>query len=914
MGKRLLSLLLLGAMALTASVGTFVPSEAEASEPKVFGNLSLDKTVFNPDVDDNLVISFDVLRNFNSGDERVYVELFDNEAYEYVSVIFSSPLTAGHKRVFWNGGIGSGSDFRKVLDGRYSIVLSAKAQSRNFLEFEYKNFTVERTQAPAFPAPQVLKLTATPDTFSARDGESTSIEFSVNQTAQLTLTIQNENRSTLKTFSSFAGNTYSAYTLQTQTWDGKSNAGAVLPEGRYRLVLNASNANGQTVEERFIFIKDADTPVVVAPSINTFHVNPSSFKPQTGQTTQFSFSANQNSYFRLTVENSAGTVVRTFPNYSGTSLDSANSLRTQIWDGKNNAGTVLPEGQYRAVLTASNSNGSTTRNLSVSIQPADPVVVAPTINTFHVNPSSFKPQTGQTTQFSFSANQNSYFRLTVENSAGTVVRTFPNYSGTSLDSANSLRTQIWDGKNNAGTVLPEGQYRAVLTASNSNGSTTRNLSVLIQPTDPPVVVAPKIVSFAVNPFGFSPRNGETTEFAFSVDQNSYLNLSVENMNGNVIRNFSTFSGNNLYNRNRTYRQVWDGKSNSGAVVSENSYRVVLTASNSNGTVTEKRFVLVKDAGTEDPSAPQFTTFSVSPRNFSPSRNETTTISFRADSTAFLQVLVVNSAGSVVKTFSGYGGNTSYSANQLHSLRWDGKNMHTGRPLADGVYTVVGGAVSTTGVGSSTKRLTVTLDGGFPHFDPDGRCGGYPDTRHLTGELCEAIQWVTDRGIFDGHDTDGTFRPFTGINRAETLKVTFLAFPQVPILPATGSNFGFHDVTPYAWYAPYVRTGKFYGMLHGYLNSTKMKPNQVINRVEFLKFMLEAMNAFTDFKVPGYERSYFVDVHPDRPTHDWFFDYAGFAYEYGLYNTPGNRLNRGADVQRGEVALLMYRMFKHGLLQ
>jgi len=140
-----------------------------------------------------------------------------------------------------------------------------------------------------------------------------------------------------------------------------------------------------------------------------------------------------------------------------------------------------------------------------------------------------------------------------------------------------------------------------------------------------------------------------------------------------------------------------------------------------------------------------------------------------------------------------------------------------------------------------------------------------------------------------------------------------------MLPSNGTNLGFRDVDPNAWYMTYARTAKFYGMLHGYLNQTEARLANNINRVEFLKFVLEASDAFTVWETPGYERSYYADVNANDPTHDWFFDYAGVARTYGLYNetydtTTGERfLNPGSLVQRGEVALVLYRMSKAGLL-
>ncbi len=472
----------------------------------------------------------------------------------------------------------------------------------------------------------------------------------------------------------------------------------------------------------------------------------------------------------------------------------------------------------------------------------------------------------------------------------------------------------WDGsvaiENRSGKIA-DGTYAFVLTAIDANNSFIdfefRNFAVSRQEI---VLPTPSITQFSVTPQSFTPRDGETVSISFSSDLPAFLTLSVLDSNRNIVLTFNDYAGGHLYPANTVYTQNWNGKVGT-TFVPEGTYTFRLYASNGTTQSSAERTVTIKAPVVAPPVAPSY--FSVSPSVFSPKKGETTTIYFFLNIRSFVAVNIYNSSNQLVKTFPGYDYDISHPANTSHSLRWDGKNTQTGLILPDGSYKVVLWARGANGEGTTSQEKYVQVRSLSDPFNPDGRCGGYPDTQNLTGELCDAIQWVTNRGIFHGHDTDGTFRPFTAINRAETLKVTFLAFPKVPILPATGSNFGFNDVNPHSWYAPYVRTGKFYGMLHGYLNSTKMRPHKIINRVEFLKFMLEAMNAFTEHQVPGYEVSYFIDVDPKKPSHDWFFDYAGFAYQYGLYNTPGNRLRQGNDVQRGEVALLMYRMFKQNLL-
>jgi hypothetical protein len=133
-----------------------------------------------------------------------------------------------------------------------------------------------------------------------------------------------------------------------------------------------------------------------------------------------------------------------------------------------------------------------------------------------------------------------------------------------------------------------------------------------------------------------------------------------------------------------------------------------------------------------------------------------------------------------------------------------------------------------------------------------------------------------------------------------------------ILPLDGTNQGFSDLSASAWYMPYVRTAKFYGMLDGYPDGeAKLYDN--INRVEMLKLALEAAEAFQGYNVPNASYSSYVDV----DMNDWFVDYANVAFSYILlddYNLgSGWYLSPSSTVTRSEVALLLYRMNHYGII-
>ena len=162
-----------------------------------------------------------------------------------------------------------------------------------------------------------------------------------------------------------------------------------------------------------------------------------------------------------------------------------------------------------------------------------------------------------------------------------------------------------------------------------------------------------------------------------------------------------------------------------------------------------------------------------------------------------------------------------------------------------------------------------------------------------------------RGIFIGYP-DGTFRPYSDINRAETVKVVLLALEK-EIFPADGTDLGFWDVIKTEWYMTYLRTARMLSIIQGYPNGS-FRPESTINRVELLKVFLEG----TDINIPHCN----VQPYPDTPlTYEtrWYMDYACFAKAYGLMRTDvdGN-FNPAEPMSRADVADLFYQFEKRGL--
>ncbi len=80
-----------------------------------------------------------------------------------------------------------------------------------------------------------------------------------------------------------------------------------------------------------------------------------------------------------------------------------------------------------------------------------------------------------------------------------------------------------------------------------------------------------------------------------------------------------------------------------------------------------------------------------------------------------------------------------------------------------------------------------------------------------------VEQLVDRGVVSGYD-DGTFRPDAQVSRAEFAKMVLVALDYEIAEPPLSEN-PFSDVDASAWYAPYVAEAKEAGITSGYSDGT-----------------------------------------------------------------------------------------------
>jgi len=184
-------------------------------------------------------------------------------------------------------------------------------------------------------------------------------------------------------------------------------------------------------------------------------------------------------------------------------------------------------------------------------------------------PNPFSPNGDgkyDTTSFCYSLSENANVTIKVYNYKGEVKTVLSN-----AYRAAGRHYEGWTGTNNSSQILPNGNYKYTIYATNSAG--TRTYSGITCVYVPPL----KISSVWMNPNPVSPNGDgkyDTTSFCYTVDQPCYVTIKVSNYLG-VIKTVVE----NAYRKAGRHYEGWTGTDLLGHPLSNGTYGYTITAKN-----------------------------------------------------------------------------------------------------------------------------------------------------------------------------------------------------------------------------------------------------------------------------------------------------------------------------------------------
>jgi flagellar hook assembly protein FlgD/outer membrane protein OmpA-like peptidoglycan-associated protein len=388
---------------------------------------------------------------------------------------------------------------------------------------------------------------------------------------------------------------------QSMRWDGTLDSGGIAPDGRYFFTVTAKDDNGNTSSKGPYEVNVDNTAPDI--TLNPFTGEMNIFAPGSGggrNTLTITQTGSREDLWEGGIYNSSGDKVKTF-NY----ID--NEPAPIVWDGTDDSSIIVSDGvySYRIAATdkAQNSTEASLENIIVNtVRP----IVSLAIADAYFSPNGDGVKDTETFSLTIPVRDGiASWELQVKDLSGNVRRSF---TGTT-----TVQDRIeFNGRDNSGRTLGEGQYSASLSVRYRNGYlSTANSPVFYLDVTPPSATIqiedrdqgpgrPAVFS----PIGIKNRlviiQEGTSEFAWTGEIRRDGDRS-----GSPVRTFR-------YTGTPPRRIEWDGINNSGALAPDGLYTYELYSTDLAGNFGRSNTVIF-EIDTRD--TPVFITTDL--RSFSP---------------------------------------------------------------------------------------------------------------------------------------------------------------------------------------------------------------------------------------------------------------------------------------------------------
>jgi len=557
----------------------------DAEKPEITEQIT--NTIFSPNGDgskDLLIIDIDIIKNkvgniiieenyspekFNIKEEKIDLKNIYKEIKEvkipqtineevksdkpkeqiwYVDIVDATEKVVksytykekGKKKIEWDGSDEKGN---KMPDGVYKIKLHSVDLAGNYWEKFISNIIINTEPTP-------IEATTLLGVFSPNgDGVKDNIGFRFNVpikngTEKWTFEIFNKNKQMVKSF------TGEGLPPQEISWNGKDLADNYAKEGDYQGKLTVIYENGN--------IPYGETPeftIDVTPPSGTVKFAQDIFSPNNdGKTDDVSLNTTSSYEDEWTgfILNEKGEKIKSY-------LWRGNSPKQFIWDGKDNANKLLPDGKYFFQLASTDTAGNPfeSQKTEVKIFTEDtPVFVTTQLEAF--SPNGDKVKDTQTFEIKTKLSKDNKvvnWELTIKDE-----KDFDVYS---IKKDGDLPQTIeWDGKDNNKQNLSDGYYTASLKVNfSATDASSKTKSFIIDTTPPKIDVA------STSPV-FSPNSDGNLDNFEILQKGSNEDL----WEAQIVNNENTVLWEGFYNGTPKEKELWNGKDLGGNIQKNGMYK------------------------------------------------------------------------------------------------------------------------------------------------------------------------------------------------------------------------------------------------------------------------------------------------------------------------------------------------------
>lgn len=508
---------------------------------------------------------------------------------------------------------------------------------------------------------------------------------------------------------------------ETIRWDGRDEDGELVADGEYQFVLTAVDDNGNRGgSSTYSVLVDATPPTVTLTSSSAEERIFSPNDDGSRDSLAIEQMGSVESEWLLQVVNGSGTVVWTDSITQGAPVPIA-------WDGRGNDGLVQPDGVYRYRISATDAGGNrASAELANIIINTEPTPVALAISTADFSPNGDgRKDTIRIAPSVTARNGIQSWSLVIRRADGRTVREF-----TSLP---DLPTEVdFDGRDDSGARLSEGEYFAELEVGYQNGNTPSAQSAPFR-----LDVTPPRADVRADLTLFSP-NGDDTLDTVTIFQEASRETSwvgtFRDAAGRAVRRVT-------WTDLPQNRLAWNGRQDDGRLAADGAYTYVLSSEDAAGNIGSSTPIQIAIDTRESQVGIRAEFDAFSPN--ADARLDRQRLFVRIDEPDLLDryvVTVVDARGSEVRRFEGI-------SVPNDPISWDG-TLESGRRAPDGEYRARMSAAFSNGtqIDAQTARFvvdtvapSVALQNEFTLFSPDG--DGNRDTLTVRHEATRETGWI-----------------------------------------------------------------------------------------------------------------------------------------------------------------------------
>ena len=480
-------------------------------------------------------------------------------------------------------------------------------------------------------------------------------------------------------------------------WNGFLDDGSLAKDGNYYYYFTATDDSGNEGQtSKHVVVVDNTAPEIKLTQLSD---NQKNFGEGSKSTLTIQQSGSKEELWTAYIKDTEGKTVRTY------TWTKAAPVAIE-WDGTNDSSSIISDGVYNYEITSTDLAGNVSEKAQITniIFSAEKPETAVAINGSRYFAPEGKTSSIKTMDLAVSvplpvSKANGLTAWKVEIVGKKDGKTYRSYSGTN----NPPSGVKFDGKDDSGVPLSEGEYRAKVTARYLNGYEPPAVysGVFVLDNTPPKASA----STAKNVFNgngtFKISQSADSEEAYTGEK-KWTGKIVSKTSGNVVKQFD-------FGTSLPDSVEWNGNDESGFLASNDTYIYTLEGTDLAGNTASypsSEFKL--------DSTPTEVSVSVAPAAFSTTGNSSVkavTISSRAQASSGLKSYKFAIFNKDNKEVWSSTGTSSLPA----SLKWNGL-ASDGTVCADGTYYVMLDTVAVSETTASAKSGTFVIDSSVPTVD------------------------------------------------------------------------------------------------------------------------------------------------------------------------------------------------------